>query len=143
MSSGFADDTRDAQSAPSAGDTHRPTILVIEDDPIIQMQMAATLHANEFACIIAETIEEGWSALQQGGVSLVISDFQVDALRLIAWMRADQSAASIPVIIASGELRSERRQAALDAGASRFLTKPFAYTDLIGHVRQCLTDRLA
>lgn len=138
MSSNSTKDAPDAPDAPNA-----PIILIIEDNPEVQMQLEMYLHAEQFACIAVESIEEGWSALQQGGISLVISDLQVDALTLIERMRADPITANIPVIIASGASQGERLQAALAAGASKYFTKPYAYDGLVEHVRLCLADRLA
>jgi DNA-binding NtrC family response regulator len=133
-----------SESTYTAHSVHTPTILIIDDDPDNQALLEMTLRANHLGCIAVESIEEGWQAIQQGIISLVVSDLDVDALTLIERMRADPLTASIPVIIASGEPRVERLQAAIDAGASsRYFTKPFAYVDLVSHVRQCLANKSA
>jgi DNA-binding response OmpR family regulator len=53
MSSSSIKDTPDA-----------PIILIVEDDPEVKMQLEMYLHAEQFACVAVENIEEGWSALQ-------------------------------------------------------------------------------
>lgn len=127
-----------ASPAPGA-----PIILIIEDNPTVLMQLEMYLQAELFACIAVESIEEGWSALQQANISLVISDLKVDALSLIQRMRANPATANIPVIIASGASQGDQLQAALDAGATKNFTKPYAYDELVEHVRLCLAGRLA
>lgn len=120
-----------------------PLVLVIEDDPPTRAMMKLLLDQERLTPLVASDIEEGWRILQQGGVRLVISDLHLDALTLIKRMRAEPATAHIPIIIETGERRAELRYAALEAGASSYLIKPYPLTDLVGHIRKWLDDNQA
>lgn len=119
-------------------DEPAPTVLIIEDDPMHLALAEMTLQTAHYDCVSADNIEDGWNCLQTGIVSLVVSDLSLNGVELIERMRADPLTSNIPVIISSAERKQEARQAALDAGASEYLTKPFPLDDLVKHVRQCL-----
>jgi DNA-binding response OmpR family regulator len=117
-------------------------VLIIEDDYSNLKLTEMALRSAHYECVTTDNIKDGWELLQTGLVSVVVADLHIDAVSdavsLIERMRADPLIANIPVIIASGERGEERRQAALDAGASEFLTKPFPLNDLVARIKQCL-----
>jgi CheY-like chemotaxis protein len=56
---------------------------------------------------------------------------EMDGLSLIDRLRSEQQWQSIPIVVVSARTAREEQQAALDAGANKFLTKPFSSADLL------------
>ncbi len=117
------------------------TVLIIEDNPGNRELAEQMLHIARYRYRSATTIEDGWNLLERGDIDLVLADLHVHAIALIERMRANPETADIPVVIASGSRGQEIQQAALDAGAAKYLVKPFRYDDLISTVERCLKDK--
>lgn len=120
------------------------TVLIIEDNPANRVIAEQMLDVANYRCISHSNIEDGWGALQGGGVNVVLTDLHVDARTLIERMRADPLTAAIPVIIATGSDSGDAKlRAALNAGAATHITKPFSMQELLDSVAQCLEDKNA
>lgn len=117
------------------------TILIIEDNPGNRELAEQMLEAAQYRYLSTPSAEDGWSLLQRGGVDLVFADLHTNALGLIERMRANPQTAGIPIVVTSGSRGRDIQQAALDAGAANYLTKPFGYDDLISTVERCLTGK--
>lgn len=119
------------------------TILIIEDNLGNRELAEQMLDAAQYRYLSTESAEDGWKLIQRGGVDLVFTDLHVNALGLIERMRANPQTADIPIVVTSGSRGRDLQQAALDAGAANYLTKPFRYDDLISTVKRCLTGKEA
>lgn len=119
------------------------TVLIIEDNPGNRELAEQMLHIARYRYLSATTVEDGWNLLQRGGVDLVFADLHVHAIALIERMRATPETVDIPVVVVSGSRGREVQQAAIDAGAAHYLTKPFRYDDLIATVERCLKGNRA
>ena len=56
---------------------------------------------------------------------------QMDGLSLIDRLRSERKWRKIPIVVVSARTAKEDQEAALEAGANRFLTKPFSSAELI------------
>jgi len=56
---------------------------------------------------------------------------QMDGLSLIDRLRSEQEWQKIPIVVVSARTGKEYQEAALEAGANRFLAKPFSSAELI------------
>lgn len=122
----------------SAADSPAATVLIIEDNTANRELAEQMLDIARYQYISTSNIEDAWTAIQRGGISLVLSDLHVNVLSLLHRMHADPQMAKIPVVIASGERSKTVVQAVLDAGATTYLSKPFGYDDLVSTLEQCL-----
>lgn len=120
-----------------------PTILVIEDDAWNLKLTTMQLTDAHYRCLPVRNIDIGWQAIERGDVDLVVSDLHIDALTLIERMRSTPQSATIPIIIASGETNPGIIRAALDAGATKYIIKPYILSELLTSITQCLADKLA
>ena len=65
----------------------------------------------------------------------------ISGLELLRHLKADPATAMIPVIVVSADATAQQVDAALDAGAVRYLTKPVAVNELLATVDDLL-DRM-
>jgi chemosensory pili system protein ChpA (sensor histidine kinase/response regulator) len=115
------------------------TILIVEDDT----ELAATLEIalQRLPGVKTRTVHDGKQAMQlleSEAVlpSAVLTDLdlpRVDGFELIRWMRSQAALLHVPVIAMSA--RGDSREA-LQAGATRFLAKPYS----IGKVREIVKE---
>ena len=117
------------------------TILIIEDNQSHRELAEQMLDIAHYPYLSTKNVEEGWRLLQRGGVNLVVTDLTVNAFALIERMRAHPLTSTIPVVVASGTRAREVQQAAIDAGAANYLTKPYTYDDLISTIERCLAGK--
>jgi CheY-like chemotaxis protein len=75
---------------------------------------------------------------------LILLDMQlpdISGLELLRHLKADPATALIPVIVVSADATAQQVDAALDAGAVRYLTKPVAVNELLATIDDLL-DRV-
>jgi CheY-like chemotaxis protein len=65
----------------------------------------------------------------------------ISGLELLRHLKGDPATATIPVIVVSADATAQQVDAALDAGAVRYLTKPVAVNELLATVDDLL-DRM-
>jgi two-component system chemotaxis response regulator CheY len=88
----------------------------------------------------------GLEAIEQlalGPVSLIVLDLNMPdmhGLEVLQFLRNHPSFRRVPVIVLTTRGDDESRGAALAAGASLYLTKPFTPTALAAHARALLTE---
>jgi two-component system, chemotaxis family, chemotaxis protein CheY len=117
-------------------------ILIVDDSPTIRRMVRASL-----APIGIETFGEaasGLEAIEQlmlGPTALMILDLNMPdmhGLEVLHFVRQHATFRTLPVIVLTTRGDDTSRQAALAAGASAYLTKPFAPQVLADHARQFL-----
>jgi DNA-binding response OmpR family regulator len=113
-------------------------ILVVDDEADLVTTYERLLRRQGYRVLPAGTCRAGLAVIQAVPVGLVIADLRLpdgDGLEVVRAARA--LATPPPVLVATGLASPTARQAALAAGASAFLAKPFA-TDalmrLVGHL---------
>ncbi|RYY34539.1 MAG: response regulator [Sphingobacteriaceae bacterium] len=121
--------------------THPTKILVVEDDPYMQIILQEFLSAN-YDVEICENGMVALAFLQDGNIpDLILSDYntpQLTGLELIDQVKSSDFFNTIPIMILSGEESSEKRIKCLDAGAEDFIVKPFNPTELASRIKVVL-----
>ena len=116
------------------------TIVVVEDDQNIADLVELYLREEGFQVVQARDGEAGLRAVRDQRPRLVILDVglpgDVDGLAVCRKLRADRKAT--PILMLTAREAVEDRVAGLDTGADDYLTKPFAFTELIARVRALL-----
>ncbi len=111
-------------------------ILVVEDDPKIASFVVNGLKQSSFA---VDHCSDGEEALARGRVinydAMVVDIMlpKLDGLSLVAQLRSDH--VLTPVLILSAKARVEDRVKGLQSGADDYLTKPFAFSELLARVQ--------
>jgi two-component system chemotaxis response regulator CheY len=89
----------------------------------------------------------GLEAIEQlalGPIALMVLDLNMPdmhGLEVLKFLRAHQAFRQVPVIVLTTRGDEPSRAAALAAGASLYLTKPFAPQALAAHARELLGER--
>ncbi len=126
---------------PSAADGHRPLVLVVDDDPLMNLYAAERLADGGFD---VETVEDGPSALdavQGRHPDLVILDVQMpgmDGFETCRRIRQADQGRHTPILMLTGldDLASIKK--AYEAGATDFATKPANWTILAHRIEYML-----
>ncbi len=107
-------------------------ILVVEDDPPVAGVLERGLGLAGYSVVVAEDGVQGLARWEEGGWAVVILDVMlpgIDGIAVCARRRA--AGDTTPVLLLTARDDEELRTAATSVGATAFLTKPFAYTDLL------------
>ena len=114
-------------------------LLLVEDDERISRFIAKGLRENSYAVDIAA---DGETALYQTGINiydLIILDVMIPAkngFEVCAELRA--AGKNIPILMLTARDAVEDRIRGLDLGADDYLTKPFAFGELLARLRALL-----
>jgi DNA-binding response OmpR family regulator len=117
--------------------SNRPKILVVDDEPPLRELVVVTL-GDAFLC---EEVGDGDTALERLGQNqydLVMLDVMMPGTNgtdVLRKMREDDELRDIPVIVMSAWQSPQDVASALEAGADRFLAKPFRIDELGSMVR--------
>jgi len=117
-------------------------LLVIEDDRALVAALCDGLAARGFAVDRAPSAESAFDLLRLNPYDLVVLDVGlpgVDGLTLLRTLRGRENPVPVLVLTARGEVAD--RVAGLDAGADDYLTKPFAFPELVARVHALLRRR--
>ena len=113
------------------------SVLIVEDEVLIRLDLAAHLRADGLVVFEAATADEALIILKSmEPVGLVISDIRMpggaDGLDLLGWLRREQP--GVKVILISGYIPTERMTAIADVA----LSKPVDGKRLTFEVRRLL-----
>jgi DNA-binding response OmpR family regulator len=116
-------------------------VLVVDDESDFLATYERLLRRQGFQVIVATTRAGGVAAVVRERPDLVISDLRLPDGSGLDVVRAARSMPAPPsVIVVTGYPSAETRQAALAAGATTFLAKPFAAAGLLAAVRSSFRD---
>ncbi len=111
-------------------------ILVVEDDAKIASFVVKGLKQNGFAvdrCADGEEAELLATTTAYDGAIIDIMLPKLDGLSLVQRLR--QAGSKMPIIFLSAKATVEDRVRGLQAGADDYLTKPFAFSELLARVQ--------
>lgn len=111
-------------------------ILVVEDDPKIASFVVRGLKQAGYACDHAEEGDTGLALGESTAYDAAIVDVmlpRLDGLSLVRRWRAKGS--RVPVLFLSARSSVEDRVKGLQSGGDDYLTKPFAFSELLARVQ--------
>lgn len=117
-------------------------LLLAEDDPQLRESLARGLREQAFA---VDAAADGESAIVQAAVhdydALVLDVLMPrrDGVEVCRELRRRGS--HVPILLLTARDAVEDRIVGLDAGADDYLTKPFAFTELLARIRAMLRRR--
>jgi heavy metal response regulator len=117
-------------------------ILVVEDEKKVASFIKKGLEEEGYAVDVAADGEEGLAMALAHVHDLLILDIRLpkmDGLRVLQALRQDHVTA--PVLLLTVRATIEDKVLGLDAGADDYLTKPFAFQELVARVRALLRRR--
>jgi heavy metal response regulator len=114
-------------------------LLLVEDDPNLGRFIQKGLQEERYAVDVAMDGEEGLFLATVNQYDLIILDImlpKLDGLGVCRKLRAERK--TTPVLMLTARETIEDRVAGLDTGADDYLTKPFAFAELLARVRALL-----
>jgi two-component system, OmpR family, response regulator len=111
-------------------------ILVVEDEAAIADFLTRGLEAAGYGVVTASDGVEGERLALGGGFDLAILDRMLpgrDGIEVLAAIR--RAKPSLPVILLTAKGEVADRVEGLDRGATDYVTKPFAFDELVARVR--------
>jgi two-component system OmpR family response regulator len=110
-------------------------ILVVEDDGKIASFVLNGLKQNGFSVDHAADGEQALALLRAVTYDAAVLDLmlpKIDGLSVLRRLRQDKN--RIPVLILSAKASVDSRVSGLQAGGDDYLTKPFAFTELLARI---------
>jgi DNA-binding response OmpR family regulator len=115
-----------------------PTILLVEDDPVLSTFLADNLAADGYEPIVAETLRDGLRDLEYKRPDLAVVDLALpdgSGLELLERVRGSDGVVSridpeLPIVVLSGRAGDVDRVRGFERGADDFVPKPFVYGEL-------------
>lgn len=121
--------------------------LVVDDSPTMRrMVMASLREVCDGGFAQAASGLEAIEQLALGPAALMVLDLNMPdmhGLEVLRFVRKHPMFRHLPVIVLTTRGDDESRTAAMEAGASLYLTKPFAPHALAGHARALLAATIA
>jgi CheY-like chemotaxis protein len=117
------------------------SILVVDDQPVIQRVLGAQLRKNGYDSETCGCASDALARLRESAFDLVILDIampEMDGLSLLRLLRQDPRLAQLPAIMLTASGQDEDRVAALAAGATAFLTEPTSSWELAETIDRAL-----
>ena len=112
-------------------------VLVVDDEADLRVTYERLLRRQGYRVVCADSRRQGLFLLGSEPVVLVVSDLRLpdgDGLDVVRAART----APVPAIVITGFPSAESRQAAMAAGASAFVVKPFSASGLAQVVSRVL-----
>ena len=119
-----------------------PTVLVVEDDPVILRLLEVNFELEGFGVVLAHDGAEGIDAARSEKPDIIVSDImmpKVSGIELVLALKADAATADIPIILLSAKAQTTDLKYGMDAGADDYVTKPFEPLDLVDRVNALLS----
>jgi two-component system KDP operon response regulator KdpE len=110
-------------------------ILVVDDETSIRKFLKASLEANQFEVVEAQTGQEALLKLIETKPSLVVLDHGLPDMSGIEVLKKLREWSTVPVIFLTVRDTDEEKVQALDNGADDYLTKPFSLPELMARIR--------
>jgi two-component system KDP operon response regulator KdpE len=122
--------------------SHRPRILVIDDEPQIHRFLGPALDAAGYEPVRADTGAEGLKAIAHRPPDAVVLDLglpDMDGKDALVKARAFYDG---PILVLSARDRELEKIEALDRGADDYMEKPFGVGELLARLRVAMRHRL-
>jgi DNA-binding response OmpR family regulator len=114
-------------------------LLLVEDEKKVSDLVARALRAERYAVDVADDGQRGWELAEAYDYDLVILDLMLPRLsgaELLRRIRKKNE--QVPILILSARDATEEKVHRFEAGADDYLTKPFAFAELVMRVKALL-----
>ena len=121
-----------------------PHILVLEDDPSVQMLMKKQLTAHGYKVTTASDGLDGLMKLEAVKPDLIICDVMMpnlDGIEFVKAVKGHGDTQKIPVIFLTAKTDPRSMIDGINVGARFYVTKPFAIDDLLSKVTRALSGK--
>ncbi len=116
-------------------------VLTVDDSPSVRKLVEFTLKAKGFGVNSAGNGVEALELMEKERFDAIILDInmpQMNGLEFLQKIRADQTLASIPVVMLTTEGQDKDKDQAISLGATAYIVKPFKPTQLLSLLEKIL-----
>jgi CheY-like chemotaxis protein len=109
------------------------TVLIADDEPNLRLLVSATIGSDRCTVIEAADGDEAWSLIRQYRPAVALLDVQMPGrtgIELTRLIRSDPKLAATYVVLLTAKAQEADIRVGLEAGADRYITKPFAPLEL-------------
>jgi CheY-like chemotaxis protein len=117
----------------------QPLVLIVDDDPLTQAVVEMRLQVAGCRTAVAQDGCEALTWMQSARPDAVVLDAfmpRVDGFEVLRRMKASPALRHVPVVVLTALRRDADMTAALQAGASAYVSKPFDPNELAGCVAE-------
>ena len=103
-------------------------ILLVDDEPGIQMVISARLEAEGYEVLIAKDGQEGLDLARSESPDIVLLDImlpKLDGYKVCRMLKFDKTFESIPIVMFSAKGADADKKLAEQVGADAYIVKPF------------------
>jgi DNA-binding response OmpR family regulator len=114
-------------------------ILIVEDEQKLSDLIVRALQAERYAVDAASDGNEGWQMAQAYDYDLIILDLMLPGIggtELLQRIRRRNS--QVPMLILTAQDATQEKVRNFEAGADDYLTKPFAFAELLMRIKALL-----
>ena len=114
-------------------------MLLVEDEKKVSDLVARALRAERYAVDVADDGQTGWEMADAYDYDLIVLDLMLPGLsgeELLKRIRRKNQ--QVPILILTARDATEAKVANFEAGADDYLTKPFAFAELVMRVKALL-----
>jgi len=115
-----------------------PSVLVVDDDPVILKLLEVNFEMDGFTVYSASDGAQGLARAREAKPDAVVLDVmmpKMTGLEVATALREDPKTARIPILFVTAKAQSTDVARGLEIGVEDYVTKPFDPLDLINRVR--------
>jgi|SRR5215216_6634498 len=117
------------------------TVLIADDEPSLRLLVNATIASDEYDVLEAADGDEALQLIRRHHPRVCLLDVQMPGqtgLELTRAIREDPELEKTCVILLTSKAQQADVRAGLEAGADRYLTKPFSPLELLRVIEQAV-----
>jgi CheY-like chemotaxis protein len=121
-----------------------PRVLVVDDEPSVRDLLRVNLELEGYDVVAASGGAEALELVASEHPDAVVCDLMmpgVDGMTVLRTLRGDPKTSKIPFVVVSAKAMRSDIKVALEAGADRYITKPFDPQDLVDAVAEVLSGK--
>ena len=118
-----------------------PKVLVCDNEEALRALVRGALELGDYEIVEAHDGDQSVELARACDPDLIVLDMMMPGrtgLEVLAELRAEDRFAETPVIMLTARAQAQDRLAAVEAGVSRFLPKPFSPLELASVVEELL-----
>ena len=122
-------------------DQPRARVLVVDDEPDLVRILQFGLKAAGYEVESASDGQEGLKKAREMKPDIILLDLmlpKLDGYKVCRLLKFDERYKNIPIIILSARTQEGDQLLAMEMGANRFITKPYDFQEVLGHIETLL-----
>jgi len=119
------------------GDQTHARVLVVDDEADLVRVLEFGLKSRGYEVVTASDGQEGLKKAREVKPDIILLDLmlpKLDGYKVCRLLKFDERYKNIPIIILSARTQEGDQALALEMGANRFITKPYEFSEILGHI---------